>query len=84
MLTFSMLSLTLLHSERPKLYIILAFLSAKGLNSINSLKCQNENTPMIFCHLFTEKDISNDFLFAFLGNKTFPVNGLLFKERIYS
>ena len=29
--------LTLLHSERPKLYIILAFLSAKGLRAMNSL-----------------------------------------------
>ena len=36
-------SLTLLHSERPKFYTILAFLSAKGLNvqkySINLTIC---------------------------------------------
>ena len=30
------LSLTLLHSKRPKLYTILAFLSAIGLNSVIS------------------------------------------------
>ena len=39
--------LTLLHSERPKLYTILAFLSAKGLNIFHkesTRKCLYVNT----------------------------------------
>ena len=32
-------SLTLLHSERPKLYTILAFLSAIGINSQSGVTC---------------------------------------------
>ena len=37
------INLTLLHSERPKLYTILAFLSAVGLNNEDCTCCTSEN-----------------------------------------
>ena len=44
--------LTLLHSERPKLYAILAFLSATGLNGYH---------PFLFYHGFEHPKRSNMF-----------------------
>ena len=40
--------LTLLHSERPKLYTILAFLSAIGLSEPNGSHCHNQQMKDMF------------------------------------
>ena len=47
---FTRAGLTLLHSERLKLYTILAFLSAIGLNGKNILKILIHNSHDSFWH----------------------------------
>ena len=53
----SIVSLTLLHSERPKLYAVLAFLSAVGLmKSLVEDLLKSYNTHKIKCsYIFAEK-----------------------------
>ena len=41
-------NLTQLHSERPKLYTILAFLSAVGLNALGTEKIEFSSMPNIY------------------------------------
>ena len=66
--------LTLLHSERPKLYAILAFLSALGL------RCMG--IPPCFSTIVTKGNNFCDFMFAYLDIEAFTKWGLLSKEQI--
>ena len=54
--------LTLLHSERPKLYAILAVLSAIGLNIISSLCVRNRNASYTAMSILTEESLLLGFM----------------------
>ena len=72
--------LTLLHSERPKLYTILAFLSAIGLRKNLLLKSK--------CEPFYEKTWSKCKWIYFRGSNSIMVNSLwkhlLFRRKYFS
>ena len=71
-LYIDMIVSTLLHSERPKLYAVLVFVSAIGLYMRGCI-----STPVLnVCHLFRKGGKFYDFLFASVDENPIQTDGI--------